>query len=72
MSNYNNTIERKSEIQKKKEENGSEMIHSNSNSKFRLQSNEKSLSKKSLPSTPAIIGIVDQAVNERNLNKNGS
>jgi hypothetical protein len=38
----------------KKEENASEMTHSNS--KFRLQSNEKSLSKKSLPTTPAIFG----------------
>jgi hypothetical protein len=37
-----------------KDENSSEMAHSNS--KFRLKSSEKSMSKKSLPSTPAILG----------------
>ena len=41
----------------KKDENNSEMAHSNS--KFRLKSSEKSMSKKSLPATPAIFSNND-------------
>lgn len=66
--NTGNTADRNSEIIQK--ENPSEMT--SSNSKFKLQNNEKSMSKKSLPSTPAIIGLNDQVVTGKNLSKNGS